>query len=102
MGIGPTATILQQIFEGDPLACPTCHGAMRLVTVITQTSVIDQILTHRRTRTAREAHAAPDWPPPAALPHGVRRSHGPQSAAGDCVVYSTDSRPAPIEIPIPS
>jgi len=24
------AALLQQIFEVDPLACPTCHGAMRL------------------------------------------------------------------------
>jgi hypothetical protein len=29
---------------------------MRLVAVITQTSVIDEILTHRRARTARDAH----------------------------------------------
>ena len=27
--------LLQQIFEVDPLACPTCHGVMRLVTCIT-------------------------------------------------------------------
>ena len=60
---------------------------------------------------------ATDWPPPASLPHGDRRSHGPQGArtsrrarrrrpvgaraASDRVVYSTDSRSAPIEIPIP-
>ncbi len=56
MGLGPTTTLLQQLFEVDPLACPSCHGAMRLVAVITQTSVIDEILTHRRTRTARDAH----------------------------------------------
>jgi len=29
------AALLQQIFEVDPLACPTCHGVMRLVTCIT-------------------------------------------------------------------
>jgi hypothetical protein len=29
---------------------------MRIVACITQTSVIDQILTHLRTRTAREVH----------------------------------------------
>ncbi len=49
------AALLQQIFEIDPLACPTCHGAMRLVEFITQPSVIDHILTHRRTCAAREA-----------------------------------------------
>jgi hypothetical protein len=35
------ATLLQHIFEVDPLACPTCHGAMRIVAFITQASVIE-------------------------------------------------------------
>jgi hypothetical protein len=34
------AALLQQIFEVDPLACPTCHGPMRVVGFITQASVI--------------------------------------------------------------
>jgi hypothetical protein len=63
MGEGPTATLLQQLFEVDPLACPTCHGPMRLVAFITQTSVIDQILTHRRTRAASTAHVGARSPP---------------------------------------
>jgi len=37
------ATLLQQLFEVDPLECPSCHGAMRIVACITQPSVIDQI-----------------------------------------------------------
>jgi hypothetical protein len=57
------AVLLQQIFEVDPLACPTCRGAMRIVACITQPSVIDQILTHLRTRAVREAHAGPRSPP---------------------------------------
>lgn len=32
---------------------------MRLVACITRTSVIDQTLTHLRTRASREAHAGP-------------------------------------------
>jgi hypothetical protein len=75
VGEGPTAALLQQLVEVDPLACPTCHGAMRLVAFITQASVIDQILTHLRTRAAREAHAGPrspagaaHWSPPASPP----------------------------------
>jgi len=52
------AALLQQIFEVDPLACPSCHGAMRIVACITQRSVIDQILAHLRTRAATAAHAA--------------------------------------------
>ena len=62
------AALLQQIYEVDPLACPTCHGAMRVVAFITQTSVIDQILTHLRTRAAREAHAGPRSPPSTRAP----------------------------------
>jgi hypothetical protein len=57
------ATLLQQIFEVDPLACPTCHGAMRIVAFITQASVIDRILAHLRTRASRAAHAGTRSPP---------------------------------------
>ena len=56
------AALLQQIFEVDPLACPACHGVMRIVAFITHSSVIDQILTHLRTRAARESHAGPGAP----------------------------------------
>jgi len=52
------AALLQQIFEVDPLACPTCQGAMRIVACITQASVINRILTHLRTRAAPAAHTA--------------------------------------------
>lgn len=52
------AALLQQIFEVDPLACPTCRGPMRILAFITQTAVIDQILTHLRARAAPAAHAA--------------------------------------------
>ncbi|MFN9089862.1 MAG: transposase, partial [Gemmatimonadaceae bacterium] len=52
------AALFRQIFEVDPLACPTCQGAMRIVACITQASVIDRILTHLRTRAAPAAHTA--------------------------------------------
>ena len=143
------AALLQKIFEVDPLACPSCHGAMRIVAFITTVFLIDQILAHLRTRASREAHAGPRSPPstrapapvrrrsacqvstaptprhhagtvgvggrptgatdsspPASLPHGDRRSHGPRGArtrqrarrrppvsahaVGDHVVNSTD------------
>ena len=56
--LGPTeaarrwAALLQQHFEVDPLACPSCRGVMRIVAFITQPSVIDQLLTHLRAATA--------------------------------------------------
>jgi len=57
------ATLLQQIFEVDPLACPSCHGVMRLVACITPPSVIDQILAHLRPRVEAAAHGAARSPP---------------------------------------
>jgi Putative transposase/Transposase zinc-binding domain len=53
------AALLRQIFEIDPLRCPTCHGTMRIVAVITQRSVIDQILAHLGTRTTAAARSPP-------------------------------------------
>jgi len=58
------AALLQQIVEVDPLACPTCRGVMRIIAIITQASVIDEILAHRRTRAATAAHAAAARSPP--------------------------------------
>ena len=81
MGGGPTATLLQQIFEVDPLACPSCHGAMRIVACITQTSVIDQILTHLRTHASREAHAGPRSPPSTRAPASRGASRAPRPFA---------------------
>ena len=56
------AALLQRILEVEPLACPTCHGAMRIVAFITQASVIDQILTHLRTGASDRSPSAS--PPP--------------------------------------
>ena len=75
------ATLLQQIFEVDPLVCPSCHGAMRIVACITQTSVIDQILTHLRTRASREAHAGPRSPPSTRAPASLGASRAPRPFA---------------------
>ena len=75
------ATLLQQIFEVDPLVCPTCHGPMRVVAFMTQTSVIDQILAHLRTRAAREAHAGPRSPPSTQGPTSRGQSRAPRPSA---------------------
>ena len=75
------ATLLQPIFEVDPLACPSCHCAMRIVAIITQTSVIDQILTHLRTHASREAHAGPRSPPSTRAPASRGASRAPRPFA---------------------
>ena len=41
-GMRDKAAPAMQLFEGDPVACPACHGVMRLVAFITQASVIHQ------------------------------------------------------------
>ncbi len=71
-GLAPTeaahrwAALRRQIFEVDPLRCPACHGALRIVAVLTQRSVIDPILAHLRTRTTDAQPGARS--PPSARP----------------------------------
>ena len=62
------AALLQQIFEIDPVACPTCHGTMRVVACMTQASVIDQIVAHVRARPAPAANAGARSPPSTRAP----------------------------------
>ena len=57
------AALLRQIFEVDPLLCPHCAGPMRIVACITHAPVIDQILTHRRTRATAGARPGARSPP---------------------------------------
>jgi hypothetical protein len=52
---------------------PRCAGPMRLVACITQAAVIDQILTHLRTRAAAGAEPGARSPPSTAAARGVRR-----------------------------
>jgi hypothetical protein len=69
------AALLRRIYEVDPLACPRCGGTMRIVACITQAGVIDQILTHLRTRAASGARPGARSPPStaAAVARGARR-----------------------------
>jgi len=46
-----------------PPACPTGHGAMRIVAFITPAAAIDEILTDRCTRAVPAVHAAARSPP---------------------------------------
>ncbi len=54
------AELLRRTFEIDPLQCPRCGEAMRIVVFITQPRVIDRILDSlRRTATAPRRSRAP-------------------------------------------
>jgi hypothetical protein len=70
------AALLRQIVEVDPLACPHCAGPMRIVACITQSAVIDQILTHLRTRATSGDRRSARSPPSTAAPvaRGANRS----------------------------
>ena len=54
---------------------------MRVVAFITEASVIDQILTHLRTRAAREAHAGPRSPPSTRAPASRGTARAPRPSA---------------------
>jgi hypothetical protein len=38
--------LIQKIYEADPLVCPKCQGAMRVISSIEDPSVIRAILNH--------------------------------------------------------
>ena len=60
--------------EVDRLACPACHGAMRIVACITQPSVMDQTLSHLRACAATAAHGGARSPPSTRGPSGRRHA----------------------------
>jgi hypothetical protein len=54
------AELLRRLYEVDPLACPACGGAMRILAFITEGAVINRILTHlRRARSDARGPPAP-------------------------------------------
>ena len=50
------AELLRRIYEVDPLTCPACGGAMRILAFLNERAVIDRILEHLR-RTRADARA---------------------------------------------
>ncbi len=40
------AKLIYRVYEVDPLTCPRCDGAMRVITLIHDPLVIQQILKH--------------------------------------------------------
>jgi hypothetical protein len=56
--------LIQKIYEVDPLTCPKCQGAMRIISSIEDQEVITAILKHLslwliRSRPSAKAHAPP-------------------------------------------
>ena len=67
------AELLRRIYEVDPLTCPACGGAMRILAFLTERAVIDRILEHLG-RTRADARGPPSTRGPARRTdvHGVR------------------------------
>jgi hypothetical protein len=40
------ARLIQKIYEVDPLTCPKCKGAMKIISFIDQSAIIKAILQH--------------------------------------------------------
>jgi hypothetical protein len=59
------AELLRRLFEVDPLACPRCGTAMRIVAFITAPATIDRILDHLRRTRPRQRAPPRRWPSPA-------------------------------------
>jgi hypothetical protein len=56
------ARLIKQVYEVDPLVCPQCAGAMRIIAFIEQPAVIEKILRHLGL-----------WPAPAHSPPAAAR-----------------------------
>jgi hypothetical protein len=73
------ARLIQKIYEVDPLICPKCQGAMRVISSIEDPSVIRAILEHLGLWPARSRPPPKIHDPPVFL-HGTDRSAAPPIA----------------------
>jgi hypothetical protein len=53
------ARLIKRIYEVDPLLCPSCGGAMKVIAFITEHEVVDAILRHLERGEATEARGPP-------------------------------------------
>jgi hypothetical protein len=63
------ANLIRHIYEVDPLVCPRCGGAMKIISFITEQRVIRAILDSVQ-RTGTPSPAGSLHPPPPARPAG--------------------------------
>ncbi|GBE40240.1 hypothetical protein BMS3Bbin09_00114 [bacterium BMS3Bbin09] len=52
---------IKKIWEVDPLECPNCGGEMRIISFITEASVIRQILEHLNLWEEKLSRDPPEW-----------------------------------------
>lgn len=64
---------MRRIFEADPLLCPQCPVEMKIVSVIQEVAVVDQLLAHLRKIVGNDPHEGTAQRSP---PGGARASPG--------------------------
>jgi len=52
---------IKKIWEVDPLECPKCGGKMKIISFITEASVIRQILEHLNLWEEKVSRDPPEW-----------------------------------------
>jgi len=53
------AQLIRQIYEVDPLVCPSCGSGMKVIAFIVEHEVVAAILVHLERKEAREARPPP-------------------------------------------
>ena len=53
--------MIRKVYEVDPMVCPKCGGAMKVVSFLTEPAVVDRIIDHLKLAFAAEK------PPPGAV-----------------------------------
>lgn len=48
------AAVIRKVYEVDPLRCPKCGGAMKVVAFLTEPAVVDRIIDHLKLTFAAE------------------------------------------------
>ena len=55
------AAMIRKVYEVDPMVCPRCGGAMRVVAFLTEHAVVDRIIDHLKLTFAAEKPPPPTW-----------------------------------------
>ncbi len=55
------AEMIRKVYEADPMLCPRCGGAMKIISFLTEYAVVDRIIDHLKLTFLA------DKPPPAHL-----------------------------------
>jgi ribosomal protein S27E len=77
------ARLIQKIYEADPLVCPKCKGAMRIISSIEDPSVIRAILDHLGIRLVRSRPPPKIHDPPVCI-HKAGRPAAPHIMDDPC------------------